>query len=62
VPGRPGVKHLGEYGQRLAYRGGIVVDDVVDGRPSCSSASTVAAATSSRWIQELKPPPLPMIG
>src|SRR5215208_1852297 len=30
--------------------------------PSCSSASTVASAASSRWIHEATPPPSPMIG
>jgi hypothetical protein len=30
--------------------------------PSCSSASTVAAAASSRWIHENTPPPSPTIG
>ena len=57
APRRLRAQGLGEHRQPR----GLGVDDVVDGA-SCSSASTVAAAASSRWMKETRPPPRPTIG
>jgi hypothetical protein len=57
-----GAQRVREHREKVAHRGGIVVDDVVDRRPGVLEASTAAAAPSSRCSQGKIPPPSPTIG